>query len=99
MQLSYPYNIPDINIYFLKVHELQNHLASERGKASSSTSSLAEARNRIETLVTKISELEGANLKLNQKISDLAQDIEDQNSNHKAQVTHFLFIFEALYSV
>jgi lamin B len=74
-------------LYETRVNELQNHLASERGKASSSTSSLAEARNRIETLVTKISELEGANLKLNQKISDLAQDIEDQNSNHKAQLT------------
>jgi len=74
-------------LYETRVNELQNHLSSERGKASSSTSSLAEARNRIETLVTKISELEGANLKLNQKISDLAQDIEDQNSNHKAQLT------------
>ena len=78
--------------FFVKVNELQNHLSSERGKASSSTSSLAEARNRIETLVTKISELEGANLKLNQKISDLAQDIEDQNSNHKAQVAIFFYI-------
>jgi hypothetical protein len=34
-----------------------------------------------------VSELESANLKLNQRISDLAQNIEDQNSGHRAQVT------------
>jgi len=73
-------------LYETRVNELQNHLAEERGKASSSTQSLTESRNRIDSLVSKISELEAANLKLNQKISDLAQDMEDQNSNHKAQM-------------
>ena len=33
-----------------------------------------------------MSDLEGANLALNQKIADMAQDMEDQRSNHRAQL-------------
>ena len=66
--------------------ELQSNLANERGKSSSNTQELSEAKNRVQTLVSKVSELESANLKLNQKISDLAQTLEDKNSNHKSQV-------------
>ena len=71
---------------WFQVTELQSQLANERGRASSSTQSLSESKSRIESLVSRVSELESANLKLNQKISDLAQNIEDQNSGHRAQV-------------
>lgn len=73
-------------LYEKRVNELQTALASERGRASTSSQELNEARNRVETLVSKVSELEAANLKLNQKISDLAQNIDDLNSQHKAQL-------------
>jgi hypothetical protein len=88
-------------IVIVQVTELQSQLANERGRASSSTQALSESKSRIESLVSRVSELESANLKLNQKISDLAQNIEDQNSGHRAQVAHefyttynqFLFSF------
>ena len=41
-------------------------------------------RNPI--LVTRISDLESLNLSLNQKISDMAQKIEDDRASHRAQV-------------
>ena len=37
-------------------------------------------------MISKVSDLEGANLALNQKIADMAQDMEDQRSNHRAQL-------------
>lgn len=73
-------------LYESRVAELQSQLANERGRASSSTQALSESKSRIESLVSRVSELESANLKLNQKISDLAQNIEDQNSGHRAQL-------------
>ena len=33
-----------------------------------------------------MSDLEGANLALNQKIADMAQEMEDQRSSHRAQL-------------
>ena len=33
--------------------------------------------------MSKVSDLEGANLALNQKIADMAQDMEDRNSAHR----------------
>jgi len=73
-------------LYESRVQELQTALASERGKASSSTMSLEESRARIESLVDKVSKLENANLVLTQKITDLTQKMEDQNSAHRAQL-------------
>ena len=61
-------------------------LATERGRASSSNQGLSESKARIESLMSKVTELESSNLKLNQKIGDLAQNIEDQNATHRAQV-------------
>ena len=69
-----------------QVQELQTALSNERGKASSSTQALSESKARIEALMARVSELETANLTLNQKISDLAQNMEDQNSAHRAQL-------------
>ena len=37
-------------------------------------------------MISKVSDLEGANLALNQKIADMAQEMEDQRSNHRAQL-------------
>ena len=44
---------------------------------------LKESRARIEALMSKVSDLEGANLALNQKIADMAQDMEDRKSAHR----------------
>jgi len=73
-------------LYESRVQELQTALTNERGKASSSTQALGETKARIEALVTRVSELESANLTLNQKMSDMAQNMEDQNSAHRAQL-------------
>ena len=65
---------------------MQSALTNERGKASSSTQALGETKARIESLVQRVSELETANLTLNQKMSDMAQNMEDSNAAHRAQV-------------
>jgi len=73
-------------LYETRVVELQTALSNERGRATSSTQSLSESTARIETLMSRVQELEGANLSLNHKISDLAQQMEDQSSAYRAQV-------------
>ena len=73
-------------LYEARVQELQSSLTSERSKASSSTQALEETKARIEALVSKVSSLEAQNLSLSQKIADLGQKLEDQNSAHRAQV-------------
>ena len=65
---------------------MQSDLANERGRATLSSKTLEESRSRIEVLVMRISDLETSNLSLNQKISDMAQNIEDDKSSHRAQV-------------
>ena len=69
------------------MNDLQSDLANERGRAALSSKTLEESKSRIETLVMRISDLENANLSLNQKISDMAQNIEDDRSSHRAQVS------------
>ena len=71
------------------MNDLQSDLANERGRAALSSKTLEESKSRIETLVMRISDLENANLSLNQKISDMAQNIEDDRSSHRAQVSPF----------
>jgi len=73
-------------LYETRVNELQSHLANERSRASTSSQGLSESKDRIESLMSKVSELESANLKLNQKIADFAQNLEDQNAAHRAQL-------------
>merc|ERR1712226_748858 len=51
-------------LYETRVQELQTSLSSERGKASSSEQALSESKSRIETLMTRVSELESSNLVL-----------------------------------
>merc|ERR1711884_247082 len=73
-------------LYETRVHELQTSPSDERGKASSSEQALKESKSRIEALMTRVTELESSNLTLNQKISDLAQNMEDTNAAHRAQL-------------
>ena len=73
-------------LYDDRVRDLQSQLTSERGNNASSVQELKESRSRIEHLISKVSDLEGANLALNQKIADMAQDMEDQKSAHRAQM-------------
>ena len=47
---------------------------------------MSESKSRIETLMTRVSELESSNLTLSQKLGDLAQNMEDTNSAHRAQL-------------
>ena len=65
---------------------MQADLGNERSRAALSTKTLEESRSRIEILVMRISDLQSANLSLNQKISDMAQKIDDDRSSHRAQV-------------
>jgi len=69
-----------------RIRELQSQLTQERGSTAGSVQAIKESRSRIEALISKVSDLEGANLALNQKIADMAQEMEDQRSNHRAQL-------------
>ena len=73
-------------LYEDRLRELQTNLSQERGNNASGVQELKESRARIEALVSKVSDLEGANLNLNQKIADMAQEMEDMKSSHRAQV-------------
>ena len=75
-----------LQLLSFQVQELQTSLSAERGKASSSEQALSESKSRIETLMTRVSELESSNLTLSQKLGDLAQNMEDTNSAHRAQL-------------
>ena len=70
----------------MQIHQLQVQLTNERGSNAGSVQEVKESRARIEALISKVSDLEGANLALNQKISDMAQEMEDQRSTHRAQL-------------
>ena len=73
-------------MYSLQLRDLQSQLTNERGANSSSVQELKESRARIDALLSKISDLENLNLNLNQKIADLAQNMEDLKSAHRAQM-------------
>ena len=74
------------HLVFSQIRDLQSQLTRERGSTAGSVQEIKESRARIEALISKVSDLEGANLALNQKIADMAQDMEDQRSNHRAQL-------------
>ena len=73
-------------IYEDRVRDLQSQLSSARGNNASTQQELKEGRNRIAALISKVSDLEGANLALNQKIADLAQEMEDMKGIQRAQL-------------
>ena len=65
---------------------MQTQLTNERGANASSIQELKESRARIEALVSKINDLEKANSNLNNKLTDMAQNMEDLKSAHRAQM-------------
>ena len=73
-------------LYEDRVKELQTQLSQERGANASSHQELKESKSRIAALISKVSDLENANLALNQKIADLAQEMDDLKSLHRAQL-------------
>ena len=73
-------------LYDERVRDLQGQLTKERGQNTGAHHELKEARNRIESLMSKVSDLENANLALNQKISDMSHDMEDLKSAHRSQM-------------
>ncbi|XP_071747127.1 lamin-B1.S isoform X6 [Lepeophtheirus salmonis] len=73
-------------LYDNRVRDLQTSLSEERGSNASGVQELKESKTRIETLISKVSDLEGFNLNLNQKISDLSQAMDDIKSTHRAQM-------------
>ena len=77
-----------ITILFIlfQIRELQSQLVRERDSNDVSKQELRQSRARIEALVNKVSDLEGANLALNKKISDMAHQIEDQQLQYRAQI-------------
>jgi predicted RNase H-like nuclease (RuvC/YqgF family) len=68
------------------VKDLQTALSNERGSNSSALQELKETKKKIEYFNSKISDLEAANLNLNQKIADITQLMEDMKSGHRAQM-------------
>ena len=66
--------------------DLQSQLAREHGSTAGSAQELEEARARVDALINKISDLESANLALNQKIADMAQQMKDQRAIYRTEI-------------
>merc|ERR1739838_884434 len=64
-------------IYEDRVRDLQSQLSQSRGSSASTLQELKESKGRIAALTSKAVDLESANLALNQKIAELAQELED----------------------
>jgi len=73
-------------LYEDRVQELQASLSKERGANASTEQELKETKSRITSMLSKIQDLEGANLALNQKIADLAQEMDDLKGINRAQL-------------
>jgi len=73
-------------IYEDRVRDLQSQLTTSRNGSASTSQELKESRSRIAALTSKVTDLEKANLALNQKISELAQELEDMKGIHRSQV-------------
>jgi len=73
-------------IYEDRVRDLQSQLTTSRNGSASTSQELKESRSRIAALTSKVVDLEKANLALNQKISELAQELEDMKGIHRSQV-------------
>ena len=73
-------------MYDERVQDLQTQLSKERGSNNNAAHELTEARTRIEQLISKVQDLENANLALNQKIADMKQEMEDQKSSFRSQL-------------
>ena len=74
------------NLHATRFRELQSQLSKKRGYAAATAQELKDSRSRIAKLNNKVSELEGANLCLNQKISEMSKEMKNQRLNHWAQL-------------
>jgi DNA repair exonuclease SbcCD ATPase subunit len=72
-------------LYDDRIRDLTCQLSAERGGNATTGQELKESRARIESLMRKVVDLESANLALNQKISDMAQEMDDARSAFRAQ--------------
>jgi len=73
-------------IYEDRVRDLQSQLSQSRGSSASTLQELKESKARIAALTSKAADLESANLALNQKIAELAQELEDLKAIHRSQL-------------
>jgi len=73
-------------IYEDRVRDLQSQLSQSRGSSASTLQELKESKARITALTSKAADLESANLALNQKIAELAQELEDLKAIHRSQL-------------
>merc|ERR1712113_435625 len=73
----------------------QTALSDERGKASSSEQALKESKSRIDALMTRVTELESSNLTLNQKMSDLTQNLMDTKIGLDMEIAVFRRLLES----
>ena len=73
-------------MYDERVRDLQTQLSKERGSNNNAAHELTEARTRIEQLISKVQDLENANLAFNQKIAHMKQEMEDQKSSFRSQL-------------
>jgi len=73
-------------IYEDRVRDLQSQLSSSRGSSASTLQELKESKARILALNSKAVDLESANLALNQKITELLQELEDLKGIHRSQL-------------
>jgi len=72
--------------YEKSVGDLQAQLSKSRNSGVSTMQELKESKSRIVALSSKVNDLEAANLGLNQKISNLAQELEDLKSIQRSQL-------------
>jgi len=72
--------------YEKSVGDLQAQLSKSRNSGVSTMQELKESKSRIVALSGKVNDLEAANLGLNQKISNLAQELEDLKSIQRSQL-------------
>lgn len=69
-----------------KINELESELGKERSRSSLSTNTLDETKSKIQSLSSRISELESVNLGLQQKLSEYTQKLDDDRFTHRSQV-------------
>ena len=72
--------------YEKSVGDLQAQLSKSRNSGVSTMQELKESKARIVALSAKVNDLESSNLGLNQKISNLAQELEDLKSIQRSQL-------------
>ena len=73
------------NLFYLQMPYLQSRLTRELGSTAISVQESKESPAIMDALINKVSDQEGAILSLNQKIADMAQEIEDHDKAYAAK--------------